>query len=213
MIRNGEMFYGHCFWTCLYNTPFGRDKKNWEAFIFNTILQLLLHGAYLWDKNIYAIMRPTETVVFFLWLYSFLDFGRFFSFVILYTGGRTPWTGDQPFARPLSTPRTTQTQKKTHTDIHVSNGIRSQDPSALAGEDGSCLRTRGHCDRTEIIVDPINEVDLDFNGEKSKRPMFMSRYESAEKDCGKYVKVIVAGTLSANGPSGSIFYGYEEILK
>jgi hypothetical protein len=42
-------------------------------------------------------------------LYSFtallLDLGRFFSFLILYTFGRTPWTGDQPFARPLPTHR------------------------------------------------------------------------------------------------------------
>jgi hypothetical protein len=47
-----------------------------------------------------------------LWLYSRLDLGRFFSFLILYTVGRTPWTGDQPVARPLPTHKTTQTQKK-----------------------------------------------------------------------------------------------------
>jgi hypothetical protein len=35
---------------------------------------------------------------------------RFFSFFILYTVGRSPWTGDQPVARPLPTHRTTQTQ-------------------------------------------------------------------------------------------------------
>jgi hypothetical protein len=28
-----------------------------------------------------------------------MDPGRFFSFLILYTGGRTPWTGDRPVAR------------------------------------------------------------------------------------------------------------------
>jgi hypothetical protein len=32
-----------------------------------------------------------------------------FSFKIVYTVGRTPWTGDQPVARPLPTHRTTQT--------------------------------------------------------------------------------------------------------
>jgi hypothetical protein len=46
--------------------------------------------------------------------------------------------------------------------------------------------------RTEIILDPINEVELDFNGEKSKRPIFMSRYENAEKYYEKDVKFIVA---------------------
>jgi hypothetical protein len=41
-----------------------------------------------------------------------LDLGRFLSFLILYTVGRTPWTGDQPVARPLPTYRTTETQNK-----------------------------------------------------------------------------------------------------
>jgi hypothetical protein len=46
-------------------------------------------------------------------LQSFLlDLGCFFSFLIFYTVGRTPWTGDQPVARPLPTHRTTQTQNK-----------------------------------------------------------------------------------------------------
>jgi hypothetical protein len=34
---------------------------------------------------------------------------------LFYTDGRTPWTSDQPFARPLPTHKTTQTQnKRTH---------------------------------------------------------------------------------------------------
>jgi hypothetical protein len=43
-------------------------------------------------------------------LQPFVGFGRFFSFLIFYIVGRTPWTGDQSVARPL--PRTTQTQNK-----------------------------------------------------------------------------------------------------
>jgi hypothetical protein len=35
-----------------------------------------------------------------------------FQFLNLYTVGRTPWTGDQPVARPLPKYRTTQTQNK-----------------------------------------------------------------------------------------------------
>jgi hypothetical protein len=43
------------------------------------------------------------------WLYSpLLGPGLFFIFVIFFTDGRTPWTGDQPVARPLPTHRTTQ---------------------------------------------------------------------------------------------------------
>jgi hypothetical protein len=42
----------------------------------------------------------------------------FFSFVILYTVGRAPWTEDQPVARPLPTHRSTQTQnKRTHSSM------------------------------------------------------------------------------------------------
>jgi hypothetical protein len=35
-----------------------------------------------------------------------------FQSLTLHTVGRTPWTGDQPPARPLPTHRTTQTQNK-----------------------------------------------------------------------------------------------------
>jgi hypothetical protein len=45
-------------------------------------------------------------------LQPFLDFGHFFSFLILYTVDRAPWTGDQPVARPLPTHRTTKAQNK-----------------------------------------------------------------------------------------------------
>jgi hypothetical protein len=50
----------------------------------------------------------------------------YFSFLILYTIGRTPWTGDKPLARPPPTHRTTQTEW-THTGIHASSGIRYHD--------------------------------------------------------------------------------------
>jgi hypothetical protein len=33
-----------------------------------------------------------------------------FSFLMFYTVGKTPWTGDQPVARPLHAHRTTQTE-------------------------------------------------------------------------------------------------------
>jgi hypothetical protein len=65
-----------------------------------------------------------------------------------YTNGRTPWTSDQPVARPLPIHRTIQTQNK-HTDIHALSGIRTHNPSVRANEDSSCLRPRRHCDRPE----------------------------------------------------------------
>jgi hypothetical protein len=58
-----------------------------------------------------------------------------FSFVILHTVGRTPWTVDQPVARPLPTHRTTQTQNK-HTQTSMPRvGFEPTTPSARADED------------------------------------------------------------------------------
>jgi hypothetical protein len=63
-----------------------------------------------------------------------------------YTDSMTPWTGDQPVARPLPTHRTAQTQNK-RTDMHISSGIRTHDFSVWAGENSSCLRPSGHYDQ------------------------------------------------------------------
>jgi hypothetical protein len=48
----------------------------------------------------------------YLFIYTLVDFGRFFAFLIRYTVRRTTWMGDQPVAKPLPTHRTTQTQNK-----------------------------------------------------------------------------------------------------
>jgi hypothetical protein len=80
--------------------------------------------------------------------------------VILYTGGRTPWTGDQPVARPLLLHRTTQTQNKhshkhpwnTVTNIRALSGIRTYDPSVRGGEESSCLIYLSVYDRHSIYL-------------------------------------------------------------
>jgi hypothetical protein len=46
--------------------------------------------------------------------WPFFQFRNFF-----YIDGRTPWTRDQPVARPLPTQRTTQTQNKRKTNIYA----------------------------------------------------------------------------------------------
>jgi hypothetical protein len=68
----------------------------------------------------------------------------FFSFVILYTVGRTPWKRISPSqGRYL---HTEQHKYRINVDIHVSSGIRTHDPSVWGGEGSSCPRPRGHCD-------------------------------------------------------------------
>jgi hypothetical protein len=64
--------------------------------------------------------------------------------------------GDQSVARQLPTHRTAQTQNK-HTDIHASSGILTHDHGVRAGEDSSCLRPCGHCDRLPNIIGKIKE--------------------------------------------------------
>jgi hypothetical protein len=63
--------------------------------------------------SVYLSVHPSIHLSIHLWLSSpLLDLGRFFSFLFLYTFGRTPSMGDHLVARPLPTHRTTQTQNK-----------------------------------------------------------------------------------------------------
>jgi hypothetical protein len=71
---------------------------------------------------------------------------NFWTYESIWTFGRTPWTGDQPDARPLPTQDNT-TQKKTRTHTHSPSRIRSCDPNVRTAEDSTCLRPRGHWDR------------------------------------------------------------------
>jgi hypothetical protein len=67
------------------------------------------------------------------------------------TSGRTPWTGDQPIARPLPAHRATQTQNKR---TQTSMPWVGFEPTICvrASEDSSCLKPRGHCDRLQSCI-------------------------------------------------------------
>jgi hypothetical protein len=97
----------------------------------------------------HPVIYYSSVSVLLLWLYSSLlgPWPLFFSFLILYTVGKTPWTGDQPVARPLLTEQHKHRINAHNTDIHTLSGIRTHDPSVRASEDSSCLRPRGRCDR------------------------------------------------------------------
>jgi hypothetical protein len=69
----------------------------------------LVSGAeieYMYVRSIHFFSSISDSTAFCRSLASF------FSFVIQHTFDRTPWTVDQPVARPLPTHRTTQTQNK-----------------------------------------------------------------------------------------------------
>jgi hypothetical protein len=86
-------------------TQYKTNLKNLRKLGFNILTR---------DKPSYINCSTTRVPIYIrLWRYSpLLSFGRFFNYLILYTVGRTPWTGDQSVTRPLPKHRTTQTQNK-----------------------------------------------------------------------------------------------------
>jgi hypothetical protein len=88
--------------------------------------------------------------------------------------GRTTWTGDQPAARPLPTYRTAQ--NKINAQRHPCFEWQSKPrPQYSTGEDSSCLRSRGHCDRLiyhyfHIRVFPfVTGVPMNLNASHCRR--------------------------------------------
>jgi hypothetical protein len=81
-----------------------------------------------------------------------LDLGHFFTFLILYTFRRTPWTGDQPVARPLPTCRTTQTQnKRTRTSI-PQVGVEPTITAFERAKTVHVLECAAHCSRAGCLI-------------------------------------------------------------
>jgi hypothetical protein len=80
-----------------------------------------------------------------------LDICHFFSFLILYTVGRTPWTRIS-----LSQGLYLYTEQHKHRInahyIHALSGIRTYDPSVRASEESSCLGPCGTVIGSEIFL-------------------------------------------------------------
>jgi hypothetical protein len=94
---------------------------------------------------------------------------------LFYTNGRSPWTSDQPVARPLHTHRTTQTR---HKCTQTSMPWMGFEPTNPASEDSSCLRPCGHCDRR---IQPLysfisGQLSRYSDGLRVGRPAFDFRY-------------------------------------
>jgi hypothetical protein len=66
--------------------------------MFEQLLRLLIYSIFI---------HSSMALQFFAGPWPLLQFRN-----LCYTDGRTPWTSDQPVARPLPTHRTTQTQNK-----------------------------------------------------------------------------------------------------
>jgi hypothetical protein len=79
---------------------------NVTVFYYTLVRFVHSHYCYILCRPLYCqnypmLSRPSYSFIH-QWLYSpLLDTGRFFIFVIFYTVGRTPRTGDQPVARQI----------------------------------------------------------------------------------------------------------------
>jgi hypothetical protein len=124
--------------------PAEHHRNNHQCEHLKTCANNIIISGQLMSTNAYMALQ-LQVIIFSMVLH--LGPGRFFSFVIVYTVGKTPWTGDQPVAMTLRTHRTTQAQNKCRQDIHTSTGIWTHDLSVRGDEDGSYLTARSVCDR------------------------------------------------------------------
>jgi hypothetical protein len=137
---------GLCF-TSLLQQQFKRNKR----------LNSQGHTIKYYSSQIFILCSCAYTCIFFfLWR---MGNSCMFSFRIdlelwtLRTVGTTPWSGDQPVARPLAT------QGKTHTEKTQSR-IRNHDPRVRVGEGTLCLRPRGHWDRPALLLYTIIQTEF-----------------------------------------------------
>jgi hypothetical protein len=127
--------------------PWYRHRDRWENLISNNFIFTTL--CLLWDEGftvhvIFSIsLYPAPEIYSSIALQSFCWTFATFQFLNLYTADRTPWTGDQPVARPLPTQRTQTQNKRTR----ISIPWVGFEPTIPAFEDSSCLGPSGHCDR------------------------------------------------------------------
>jgi hypothetical protein len=76
-----------------------------------------------------------------------MGFGRFFSLLMLFAIGRTPWTGDQPVTKPLLT--RTQKQHKQNKFAQTFTSIAGFEPTTPAFELAKTFRA---LDRAITVV-------------------------------------------------------------
>jgi hypothetical protein len=113
-----------------------------------------------------------------LWLYSRLVVGRLFSLLILYTVGETPWTGDQPVARPRRTHRTTQTQNKRTQTSMPRVGLLGR---GISPSQGRYLHTEQHKRRINAHRHPCLEWDsLDGGSARGKAATYTQNKTNTE---------------------------------
>jgi hypothetical protein len=84
-----------------------------------------------------------------------------FQFLNLYKFSRTPWTGDQPVARPPLTHRTTQIQNKRTQTSMPRMVFEPTIPAFEQAKQDSCLRPRGHSDPLLDTLQGLNWLRME----------------------------------------------------
>jgi hypothetical protein len=145
--------------TNIYLTTVGADGRILPNFILNKCavrMRIGINSLSIIKKEVFCELGNECTAsVFFQWLFQPIRGpGLLFSSLIIFIDSRTPWTSDQPVARPLPKHRATQSQnKRIHTpNVHALSRIRTHDPSVRASEDSSWLRPRGYSDRHSFRI-------------------------------------------------------------
>jgi hypothetical protein len=138
-------------------------QSSWEEFYIAICVILLLKPKFNLNNTLKCSSCDTHIHTHTL----YLDLGPFFSFLILYIIGRTPWTGAQPVARPLPTHRTTQTHNKSTQTSMPRVGFeptipvfeRTKTVHALDRvATGSHTRTQAHTHTQCIVIVNMKEV-------------------------------------------------------
>jgi hypothetical protein len=103
----------------------------------NVYIKVVKYSLSCLSINGFDFTTCTGAISVYLWLYSpLLDLGRFFSFLILYTVGRSPWTGDQA----VTGQHKHRINAHRHPCLKWDSSPRFQ---CWEGEDSSCLRPLG----------------------------------------------------------------------
>jgi hypothetical protein len=125
-------------------------------YVFSRSLSICLSVCPSVRPSIYLSICLSVCLSVCLWLYSpLLDLGGFVSFLIFYTVGRTPWTGDQPVGRPLRAHRTAQTENKRIQTSMLQVGFEPTIPMFERAKKVHALDTFGHCDRSRSLHLPL----------------------------------------------------------
>jgi hypothetical protein len=108
--------------------------------INRTVLHFAAHRDYTFRRlgEIRAMWTTTS-----LWTSNYLNYGTLAAFSV----GTTPWTLDQPVARPLPTHRTTQTHNKRTDTSTLWVRFEPTIPAFERAKTVHAFRLRGHCGR------------------------------------------------------------------